>query len=135
MLTPESLRDGSTVECLPPLHALWASLPTRVDALSTLLVRDCQFDYRDVGEDFRATLRRSGITTPARLTLHSFRHGYASLLISAGLNVVYVSRQLGHANPSITLTVYAHLYAQADHAASARAALDASHTALTATHS
>ena len=60
-------------------------------------------NYRDVGEDFRATLRRADIAAPGRLTLHSFRHGYASLLISAGLNVVYVSRQLGHANPAITL--------------------------------
>ena len=88
-------------------------------------------DYRDVGEDFRATLQRSGITAPGRLTLHSFRHGYASLLISAGLNVVYVSRQLGHANPAITLKIYAHLYAQADHAATARAALDASFATIT----
>ena len=85
-------------------------------------------DYRDVGEHFRATITRAGITTAGeRLTLHSLRHGFASLLISHGLNVVFVSRQLGHANPNITLRVYAHLYARADHAATARAALDASH--------
>ena len=66
-----------------------------------------------------------------RLTLHSLRHGFASLLISQGLNVVFVSRQLGHANPNITLGIYAHLYAHADHAATARAALDASYVALT----
>jgi integrase len=41
--------------------------------------------------------------------LHSLRHGFASLLISQELNVVFVSRQLGHANPNITLEVYAHL--------------------------
>ena len=63
-------------------------------------------DYRDVGEDFRATLKRSGITTAGeRLTLHSLRHGFASLLIAGGLNVVFVSRQLGHSNASITLEV------------------------------
>jgi hypothetical protein len=44
--------------------------------------------------------------------------------------MVVVSRQLGHANANITLG-YAHLYARADHAATARAALDASHVALT----
>ena len=64
-----------------------------------------------------------------QLTQHSSRNGYASLLISAGLNVVYVSRQLGHANPNIILRTYAHLYARADHAAH-RAALDASHLRL-----
>jgi integrase len=36
--------------------------------------------------------------------LHSLRHGYASLLIANGLNVVFVSRQLGRANPNMTLT-------------------------------
>jgi hypothetical protein len=51
------------------------------------------------------------------------------LLIAKGLNVVYVSRQLGHANPSITLEVYAHLFARADHAETARDALEASHAA------
>jgi hypothetical protein len=32
------------------------------------------------------------------------------------LDVVQVSRQLGHARPSITLDVYAHLFEQARHA-------------------
>jgi len=41
--------------------------------------------------------------------------------------VVFVSRQLGHAKATITLEVYAHLFEQADHAAAARNALDATH--------
>jgi integrase len=88
-------------------------------------------DYRDVGEHFRATSKRSGITTAGkRLTLHSLRHGFASLLVAKGLNVVFVSRQLGHSNPSITLEVYAHLFEQADHATAAREALDTSYAAM-----
>jgi integrase len=93
-------------------------------------------DYRDVGEDFRQTLKRAELTVVGeRLTLHSFRHGFASLLIAKGLNVVFVSRQLGHANPSITLQVYAHLFERANHANTARAALDASYAAITAADS
>jgi len=57
------------------------------------------------------------------------RHGFASLLIAEGLNVVFVSRQLGHANPTITLGVYAHLFERADHATAAREALEASYAA------
>jgi hypothetical protein len=38
-----------------------------------------------------------------------------------------VSRQLGHANPTITLSTYAHLFERADHAAAAREALEASY--------
>jgi integrase len=88
-------------------------------------------DYRDVGEDFRATLKRVDISAPGeRLSLHSLRHSFASLLIANGLNVVYVSRQLGHANANVTLEVYAHLFQRADHAATARAALDASYATI-----
>ena len=41
------------------------------------------------------------------------------------MNVVFVSRQLGHADPAITLRVYAHLFDGAEHAEHARDALDA----------
>jgi integrase len=91
----------------------------------------CGLDYRDVGEGFRAAVERAGLSGEGkRLSLHSLRHGFASLLIANGLNVVYVSRQLGHANPSITLEVYAHLFDQANHAEAARVALDASHARM-----
>jgi integrase len=35
-------------------------------------------------------------------------------LIAAGLNVVTISRRLGHANPTVTLNIYAHLFAKTD---------------------
>jgi integrase len=61
-----------------------------------------------------------------RVTMHDLRHTFASLLVAEGLNVVFVSRQLGHADPSITLKVYSHLFDAAEHAARASAALEAS---------
>ncbi len=88
-------------------------------------------DYRLVGQAFQRAVKQAGLETPGRLTLHSLRHGYASLLIANGLNIVFVSRQLGHANPNITLQVYAHLYQRADHAQTARQALDASYATAT----
>ncbi len=45
-----------------------------------------------------------------KVTLHSLRHSHASALISAGMDAVSVSKRLGHANPSITLSVYSHLF-------------------------
>ncbi len=58
------------------------------------------------------------LNTPGapRLTFHSLRHTFASMLIAEGANVVYVSRQLGHANPAITLKIYAHLFAAQEQA-------------------
>ncbi len=47
-------------------------------------------------------------------TFHSLRHSHASALISAGLDVVPVSKRLGHSNPSLTLNVYSHLFTSKD---------------------
>jgi hypothetical protein len=89
-------------------------------------------DYRKVGAAFRAAVKDAEITSRSRLSLHSLRHSFASLLIANGLNVVFVSRQLGHAKPTTTLAVYAHLFDQAEHAHTARAALEASYQTLSA---
>ena len=44
-----------------------------------------------------------------RITMHEFRHSHATLLISAGLDIISVSRRLGHSDVNITLGVYSHL--------------------------
>lgn len=64
-----------------------------------------------------------------KLRFHDLRHTFASLLISEGLNVVFVSRQMGHASPDITLRVYAHVWDSVEHSGKASAALDAVYTA------
>jgi integrase len=43
---------------------------------------------------------------------HDLRHTYASVLIGQGIDVVYVSRRLGHSSPATTLAIYAHLWAE-----------------------
>lgn len=44
---------------------------------------------------------------------HMFRHSAASLLLSNGVDIVSVSKMLGHAHTSMTLDVYAHEIAEA----------------------
>ncbi|HEY2447203.1 MAG TPA: tyrosine-type recombinase/integrase, partial [Mycobacterium sp.] len=44
------------------------------------------------------------------VTPHDLRHTCASLAISAGANVLAVSRMLGHKDPSVTLRIYADLF-------------------------
>ena len=44
-----------------------------------------------------------------QMRFHDLRHTYASLLIEQGENIKYIQCQLGHANPLVTLNVYAHL--------------------------
>jgi integrase len=46
--------------------------------------------------------------------LHALRHTHASQLLAAGVDIMTVSRRLGHANASITLIVYGHLLHDTD---------------------
>ena len=64
------------------------------------------------GHIWRMIRKRAGL--PAEYTLHTLRHFYASALIAAGCDVVTVQRALGHAQPSITLNTYSHLWNTAE---------------------
>ncbi len=55
--------------------------------------------------------RRLGIR---EVTPHGLRHLHASLLLSEGTPITAVSSRLGHANPSITMSVYAHAMRRQD---------------------
>ncbi len=56
---------------------------------------------------WRPAVRAAGL--PATVTPYTLRHTCASLLLAQGASVVEVAAQLGHASPTITLSVYAHL--------------------------
>jgi integrase len=52
------------------------------------------------------------------VTLHALRHTHASQLIDQGVDVVTISKRLGHASPTVTLRIYAHLFRKDDGKAS-----------------
>lgn len=56
-------------------------------------------------------IKHSGVK---RITIHDFRHSHASNLINEGINIVAVSRRLGHSDVSMTLKVYTHLFKKND---------------------
>jgi integrase len=47
-------------------------------------------------------------TIPVKVRFHDLRHSVASILLSGGHSLRAVSQRLGHANPALTLRVYAH---------------------------
>lgn len=68
-----------------------------------------------VKRDFAAALRRAeemrkenSLTAIGKVRWHDLRHTFGSLKLDQGEDIVYVSRQMGHANVSITGDVYAH---------------------------
>ena len=58
--------------------------------------------YQDL---FKRCVRQAGI---ADANFHSLRHTFATRALEQGMDVVTLSRLLGHANPSITLDKYGH---------------------------
>lgn len=44
-----------------------------------------------------------------RVNFHALRHTHASQLIAAGMDVLTISRRLGHGSPTIPLGIYGHL--------------------------
>ena len=55
---------------------------------------------------WKQALKRAEL--PENTTPHQLRHGTASLLLNQNVPVPVVSKYLGHANPGITMKVYAH---------------------------
>jgi integrase len=78
-----------------PIFTLSDGSPLKPDSLSALWLRAAKAVGRPIN-------------------LHSLRHHHASGLINAGVDVLTVSRRLGHSNAQVTLTVYGHLYPNAD---------------------
>jgi integrase len=63
---------------------------------------------------FAKALKAAGLP---HVTLHTLRHTHASQLITSGMDILTVSRRLGHSSAAITLTVYGHLLSPEDRAA------------------
>jgi integrase len=53
------------------------------------------------------------------VTFHALRHTHASQLIDEGVDIVTISKRLGHSKPDITLRIYAHLFKKDDGKAAA----------------
>ena len=60
---------------------------------------------RSVGTQFTRKTRELGLA----VTFHGLRHTHVSMLIKAGVPVNVISARIGHASPSITQDLYAHL--------------------------
>jgi integrase len=67
-----------------------------------------------IGYWWRKARATAGIGPEWRL--HDLRHWSATAAIGQGYGIPTVAGRLGHANPAMTLRVYAHAFAAADHA-------------------
>lgn len=51
--------------------------------------------------------RKAGLE---KIRLHDLRHSHASMLINLGINILAISKRLGHDDIKTTLNIYGHLY-------------------------
>jgi integrase len=79
-----------------PIH------PDTVSSLMAVLIK--RYNERQIGE-------RAAEPLPSA-RLHDLRHVHATTLLRAGVPVHVVAARLGHADPSITLRVYAHVISE-----------------------
>ena len=61
-------------------------------------------DPRNVRHAFARVVAKAGLP---KFTPHALRHTFASLLLTAGVDVFYVSRMMGHATIGETADTYA----------------------------
>ena len=64
-----------------------------------------------VSSDWGELAERIGMP---EITFHSLRHTHASQPISEGVDIVTISKRLGHARPAVTLAIYAHIFTSDD---------------------
>jgi integrase len=65
----------------------------------------------NVSSDWGELAERIGVP---EVTFHGLRHTHASQLIASGVDLVTISKRLGHAKPSVTLAIYAHMFTTDD---------------------
>jgi integrase len=108
-------------------HRLFSKFSTDSDPVFATAVGSFGNRHNVASRIFRPAVRKAGLDQEGRptLRLHDLRHTCASLLIAGGASVVFVSRQLGHGTPAMTLTTYSHLFDGRDHGDKMAAMLEA----------
>ncbi|UOY03952.1 site-specific integrase [Blastococcus sp. PRF04-17] len=109
--------DDDTVAALRTYRAIRGSLAPELVRDAALLLANLDGTHRHPERYSRrfveqvAQARRAlGEDQLPQIRLHDLRHTHATLLLAAGEPVKVVSERLGHANATITLTVYQHVH-------------------------
>lgn len=115
--TPAGVRKVMVIPSLGRLLAQWSLMTGGREGALVFPV-----SYKSAQRALYAAEKRAGLE---QLTPHELRHTFASILIGQGELPTFVARQMGHADPSITLKVYAHLWEEQESVEKATGRLEA----------
>ncbi len=119
-------RNGRRVVSLPPIamDALRAhrrrQLELRMalgqgkldaDALVFSTIDGIPIPPNDLSRDWARFVKARNLPP---VSFHGLRHSHVSALVAGGVDVLTVSRRIGHASPVVTMKVYAHLFSETD---------------------
>lgn len=87
--------------------------------LQPLLQREGKYLFGDhatlaistIQREFKRAIQASGVP---EIRIHDLRHSHASFLISKNVNIVAVSKRLGHEDINTTLSIYTHLMKESE---------------------
>ncbi|MDD6257899.1 MAG: site-specific integrase [Erysipelotrichaceae bacterium] len=107
-------KNASSIRSIAIDDKLAADLMPLMDVPGPFLFGgDRSLSINSVQQYFTQAIKDSGVP-PIRL--HDLRHSHATLLINNGVNIVAVSKRLGHASIEQTLKTYTHLLQKTDDA-------------------
>jgi len=108
--------DADTVTILRAWHKERGSMALQLVRNDALVFGDIEGQHRNpehVSRQFARDITRCrlalGEDSVPVIRLHDLRHTHATILLQAGVPVHVVSQRLGHASPTVTLSVYAHV--------------------------
>jgi integrase len=108
--------DSATVAVLRAWRKDRGSTALQLARDDALVFGDIEGHYRNPEHTPRQFVRdvtrcgqALGADMPPVIRTHDLRHTHATILLLAGVPVHVVSQRLGHASPTITLSVYAHV--------------------------
>lgn len=105
--TSDGTSEGRDVDMVPAVRAVLWALPTReVDGIVFPRADGRMFNRGAMEKAWHRTLKATGVR---KIRPYDLRHTYASLLIAAGKNPLYIARQMGHHSAGFTLDTYGHL--------------------------
>lgn len=101
---PKTLNSNRTIELDNKLNNQLKEL-LKIDG-DFLFGYDVPLSLTSIDRHFKENISKSHVKA---IRLHDLRHSHATILINNGVNIVAVSRRLGHTDVNITLKTYTHL--------------------------